>query len=130
MVSEGAKPVGGKVTIQRIVKDGSEPVRLGGVSFVIGQEIEKLTGIETRNVVLGHLQRGGSPSPFDRILGTQLGTKAVDFIAQGKFGFLVGVKDNHLVPVALSKVAQGSRLVPLDHSLIKDARSLGTCFGD
>ena len=130
MVAEGAKPIGGKVTVQRMVKDGSEPVRLGGVSFVIGQELEKLTGIETRNVVLGHLQRGGSPSPFDRILGTQLGSKAVDFIAQGQFGCMVGVKDNHLVKVPLSKVAQGSRQVPVDHPLIKDARALGTCFGD
>ena len=129
VVAEGAKPIGGKVTVQRMVKDGSEPVRLGGVSLVIGQELEKLTGIETRNVVMGHLQRGGPPSPFDRILGTQLGSKAVDYIAQGQFGCMVGVKDNHLVKVPLSKVAQGPRQVPVDHSLIKDARALGTCFG-
>jgi 6-phosphofructokinase 1 len=130
VVSEGAKPIGGKVTVQRMVKDGSEPVRLGGVSFVIGNELEKLTGIETRNVVLGHLQRGGSPSPFDRILGTQLGSKAVDCIAQAHFGCMVGVKDDHLVEVPLSKVARGSRQVPVNHSLIKDARALGICFGD
>jgi 6-phosphofructokinase 1 len=130
VVAEGAKPVGGKVIIQRMVEDGSEPIRLGGVSFVIGKELEKMTGIETRNVVMGHLQRGGSPSPFDRILGTRLGSKAVDFIAQGHFGCMVGVKDNHLVKVPLSKVAQGSRLVPVDYFLIKDARAVGTCFGD
>jgi 6-phosphofructokinase 1 len=129
VVAEGARPSGGKVTVQRRVKDGSEPLRLGGVSFVIGQELEKLTGIETRNVVMGHLQRGGSPSPFDRILGTQLGSKAVDFIAQGQFGCMVGVKDNHLVRVPLSKVARGPRQVPVDHSLIKDAKALGACFG-
>ena len=130
VTAEGARSSGGKVTVQRMVKDGSEPVRLGGVSFVIGQELEKLTGIETRNVVLGHLQRGGSPSPFDRILGTQLGSKAVDFIARGQFGCMVGVKDDHLVKVPLSKVAQGPRQVPVDHPLIKSARALGTCFGD
>ncbi|MBF0570702.1 MAG: ATP-dependent 6-phosphofructokinase [Candidatus Omnitrophica bacterium] len=130
VVSEGAKPLGGGVTVQRIVKDGSEPVRLGGVSFVIGRELEKLTGIETRNVVLGHLQRGGSPSPFDRILGTQLGSKAVDLIAQGELGCMAGVKNGCLVKVPLSKVAHGSRRVPVDHSLIKDARAIGTCFGD
>jgi len=129
VVSEGVKPIGGKVVVQRMVKDGSEPVRLGGVSFVLGQELERLTGIEARNVVLGHLQRGGSPSPFDRILGTQLGAKAVDFIAQGEYGCMVGVKENHLVKVSLLEVAKGSRLVPVDHSLIKDARSLGVCFG-
>ena len=130
VVAEGAKPFGGKVTVQRMVKDGSQPIRLGGVSFVIGQELERLTGIETRNVVLGHLQRGGSPSPFDRILGTQLGSKAVDFIAQDQSGCMVGVKDGHMVRVPLSKVAQGSRLVPANHSLIQDARALGICFGD
>ena len=129
VVSEGVKPIGGKVVVQRMVKDGSEPVRLGGVSFVLGQELERLTGIEARYVVLGHLQRGGSPSPFDRILGTQLGAKAVDFIAQGEYGCMVGVKENHLVKVSLLEVAKGSRLVPVDHSLIKDARSLGVCFG-
>ena len=130
VAAEGARPIGGKVTIQRMVKDGSEPIRLGGVSLVIGQELEKLTGIETRHVVMGHLQRGGSPSPFDRILGTQLGSKAVDFIAQGRFGCMVGVKDGHLVRVPLSKVAKGQRLVPVNHPLIKDARAVGTCFGD
>ena len=129
VVAEGAKPFGGKVTVQRMVKDASQPIRLGGVSFVIGQELEKLTGIETRNVVMGHLQRGGSPSPFDRILGTQLGSKAVEYIVQGHFGCMVGVKDNHLVKVPLSKVAQGPRHVPVDHPLIKDAMALGTCFG-
>jgi ATP-dependent phosphofructokinase / diphosphate-dependent phosphofructokinase len=129
VVAEGAKPYGGKVTVQRMVKDGSQPIRLGGVSFVIGQELEKMTGIESRSVVMGHLQRGGSPSPFDRILGTQLGAKAVDFIARGYFGCMVGVKDDHLVKVPLSKVAKGQRLVPLDHTLIKDARALGTSFG-
>ena len=130
VVAEGAKPMGGKVTVQRIVKDGSEPIRLGGVSFVIGQQLEKLTGIEARNVVLGHLQRGGSPSPFDRILATQLGSKAVDFIAQGQFGCMVGVRNDNLVKVPLSKVARGSRHVPVGHSLIRDARALGICFGN
>lgn len=130
VVAEGARPIGGDVVVQRMVNDGSTPVRLGGVSLVIGQELERLTGIETRNVVMGHLQRGGSPSPFDRILGTQLGSKAVDFVAQGLSGCMVGVQDNHLVKVSLSKVAQGSRLVPLNHPIIQDARALGTCFGD
>ena len=129
VVSEGARPKGGDIVVKEMVKDATEPIRLGGISYVLGKEIEKLTDIETRNVVLGHLQRGGSPSPFDRILGTQLGSKAVDFIAQGQFGCMVGVKNDHLVKVPLSKVAQGARQVPLDNTLIKDARALGTCFG-
>ena len=129
VVSEGAKSKGGDIVIKEIVKDVTEPIRLGGISFVLGKEIETLTGIETRNVVMGHLQRGGSPSPFDRILGTQLGSKAVDFIMNKSFGYMVGVKGNSIVKVPLSKVAGGQRLVPLNHTLIETARSLGTCFG-
>ena len=129
VVSEGAKPKGGKVVVQRVVKDGSEPVRLGGISFALGKEIEELSGIETRSVVLGHLQRGGSPSPFDRILGTRLGARAMDLIVSGKTGHMVGVKGEELVSVPLSKVAKGMRLVPLNHELIKVGLSLGVSFG-
>jgi 6-phosphofructokinase 1 len=130
VVAEGAKPRGGSIVIQRKAADGSEPFRLGGIGFVMGEEIEKLTGIETRTVVMGHLQRGGPPSPFDRILGTRLGAKAVDLIVSGDFGYMVGVSGRRLVKVALSRVARGSRLVPVAHELIKTARSTGACFGD
>lgn len=129
VVAEGAKPQGGEITVKEIVKDASEPVRLGGISFILGKEIERLTGIETRNVVMGHLQRGGSPSAFDRILGTQLGSKAVDLIIEGDFGFMVGVHQNHIIKVPLSTVAKGQRQVPLNHPLIKTGSSLGICFG-
>jgi len=129
VVSEGAKPKGGDVVIKEMVKDGAEPIRLGGISFVLGKEIEKVTGIETRNVVMGHLQRGGSPSPFDRILGTQLGAKAVDFIVNKNFGYMVGVDCGLFVKVPLSKAGQGQRLVPINHPLIQVGRSLGIGFG-
>ena len=129
VVSEGAKPKGGDVVIRELVKDGAEPVRLGGISFVLGKEIEKQTGIETRNVVMGHLQRGGSPSPFDRILGTQLGSKAVDFIVNQNFGYMVGVHKDSFIKVPLSKAGQGQRLVPVGHPFIEMARSLGIGFG-
>ncbi|PIU41759.1 MAG: hypothetical protein COS99_03825 [Candidatus Omnitrophica bacterium CG07_land_8_20_14_0_80_42_15] len=92
--------------------------------------MERLTGIETRTVVMGHLQRGGSPSSFDRILGTGLGTFAVDMAARGKFGHMAGVKNNNFVQVPLSVVAKGTKTVPLGHNLIRSARSVGTCFGD
>ncbi len=130
VVSEGAKPKGGDVVIQRIVKESADPVRLGGIGFVLGEQIEKITGLETRTVVIGHLQRGGSPTPFDRVLATQLGAKAVDMIAKGEFGYMVGVKNNSLVRVSLKKVAGGARKVPPHHPLIESARSVGTCFGD
>jgi 6-phosphofructokinase 1 len=130
VVAEGAKPEGGDVVIQRIVQESSDPVRLGGIGLVLAEQIEKMTGLESRAVVMGHLQRGGSPTPFDRILATRLGTKAIDMVEREEFGFMVGVKGDSLVKVPLQTVAQGPRLVPLNDPLIKVARSVGTCFGD
>ena len=130
VIAEGAKPKGGDIVIQRIVKESSDSIRLGGIGFVLGEQIEKITGLETRTVVMGHLLRGGSPTPFDRILATGLSTKAVDLIEKKKFGYMVGVKGNSLVNVPLKDVAKGPRIVPLNHAMIKAARSLGTCFGD
>jgi len=130
VVAEGAKPKGGDIVIQRIVKESPDPIRLGGIGFVLGSQIEKATGIETRTVVMGHLLRGGTPTPFDRVLATRLGAKAVDMIANQEFGYMVGVRGNSLVAVSLEDVAQGPRTVPLDEPLIQSARSVDTCFGD
>ncbi len=130
VIAEGAKPKGGDVIIQRIVEESSDPIRLGGIGFALGEQIEKLTNLETRTVVMGHLLRGGPPTPFDRILATGLGTKAVDMIEDGEFGYMVGARNNSLVKVPLNEVAKGPRLVPLNHPMIKAARSLGTSFGD
>ncbi len=130
VVAEGARPKGGDVVVQRTVKDSSEPVRLGGIGFVLGEELEKLTDLETRTVVMGHLQRGGVPSPFDRILGTQLGAYTIDLIKNQEFGYMIGIKGNDFTKVSLETVAKGARLVPSDHTLLKSARSVGTCFGD
>ncbi len=130
VVAEGAKPQGGDVVIKRIIKDSAEPIRLGGIGFVLANQIEQATGLEARAVVLGHLQRGGSPTAFDRVLATRLGTKAVDMIMKKEFGFMVGVRCDGLVNIPLAEVAKGARLVPLDHPLIHSARAVGTCFGD
>ena len=130
VVAEGAKPKDGDVVVKRIVKDGTEPVRLGGIGFVVGAQIEKITGIDTRTVVMGHLQRGGTPTPFDRVLATKLGAKAVDLIAKGEFGYMVAVKGDSLTKVSLQDVAKGTRMVRLNDPLIATARSVGTCFGD
>lgn len=130
VISEGAKPKGGDVVVKRMVKESFESIRLGGVSFVLGAQIEKMSCIETRAVVMGHLQRGGSPTPFDRVLATQLGTRAMDFVNEGAFGHMVAVRNNEFVKFSLRDVAKGKRLVPRDHPLIKSARSVGTCFGD
>jgi 6-phosphofructokinase len=130
VVSEGAKSINGDTVIQRIVKESTDPVRYGGVGIYLGAKVEELTGIETRVVVLGHLQRGGTPTHFDRILATKLGFKAVDMIVEEKYGFMVGVQCDQLVEVPLEIVAQGQRKVPLDNSLIKASRSIGTSFGE
>lgn len=130
VVAEGAKPQGGDVVMQRMVKESSDPVRLGGIGFVLGEQIEKRTGLETRTVVMGHLLRGGPPTPSDRILATGLGSKAVDIAESKEFGYMVGVKRNSLITVPLGEVAKGPKTVPLNHPMIKSARSLGTCFGD
>ena len=129
VVSEGAKPKRGKVAVQRIVKESADPIRLGGIGFVLGEQIEKATGLETRTVVMGHLQRGGCPTPFDRILATQLGTEAINMIGDKKFGYMVGIKNNSLVRVSLKKVAGGAKTIPPGFPLIKSAVSVGTCFG-
>ena len=130
VISEGAKPKGGDVVVKRMVRESFESIRLGGVSFVLGAQIEKMSCIETRAVVMGHLQRGGSPTPFDRVLATQLGTRAMDFVNEGAFGHMVAVRNNEFVKVTLRDVAKGKRLVPRDHPLVESARSVGTSFGE
>lgn len=130
VIAEGAKPKGGEIVIKKIVKESADPIRLGGVGFVLAEQIAKASGIETRTIVMGHLQRGGSPTPFDRVLATWLGTKAVEMIANKEFGYMVAVQGNKLVKVPLQKVAKGPRTVPLNHPLISAARSVGTSFGD
>jgi ATP-dependent phosphofructokinase / diphosphate-dependent phosphofructokinase len=130
VVSEGARSKEGNTVVQRIVKESTDPVRFGGVGFVLGTKIEELTGIETRTVVLGHLQRGGTPTPFDRILATRLGARAVDMLVNRTFGHMVGVRGNSLVEVPLSVVADGQRRIEPDEPLLQSARSVGASFGD
>lgn len=130
VVAEGAKPVGGEAVIQRIVKESSDPIRLGGISFVLGEQLEKMIGLETRTVVMGHLQRGGSPTPFDRVLATRLGSKAIDLIIEKSYGKMVSVQGDRLGEFPLSQVAEGPRLVPENHELVIAAREIGVYFGD
>jgi 6-phosphofructokinase 1 len=130
VVAEGARPKGGGVVFRRVVKEATDPIRLGGIGFELGHQIEELTGIVTRTVVMGHLQRGGTPTPFDRVLATRLGTKAVDMIEMNAYGYMAGVQGNSLVEVSLDEVVQGQRTIPPNDPLIRSARSLATCFGD
>jgi len=130
VVAEGARPKGGDVVIKRVVEKSPDPVRLGGVGFVLQDQVERATGMEARTVVLGHLQRGGSPTAADRVLATQLGAKTVDLIVGGELGRMVAVRDGAITSVSLEVAAGGPRTVPLDHPLIAAARSIGTSFGD
>ncbi len=130
VISEGAKPRGGDVVIKKRIESSPDPIRLGGVGVVLGDQLERLTGQEARTVVLGHLQRGGSPTAADRILATQLGAEAVCLAARGKFGRMVAVQNGAMSSVTLDLPARGQRLVPPGHPLIAAARAVGTSFGD
>ncbi len=130
VIAEGAKPEGGSVAVRRIVKKSVDPIRLGGIGFVLGEQLEDATGLPTRTVVMGHLQRGGPPTAFDRVLATQLGVEALDMIQKKRFGHMVGVKGSSFVNVPLEVVARGPRVIPRNHRLLRAARAVGTYLGD
>jgi len=96
----------------------------------LARQIESLTNLETRVTALGHLQRGGTPTPTDRLLATRLGTKCIELIEQDVYNVMVAIKGTDCVPVELEKIAGKLRLVPADHPWIQSARLVGTCFGD
>jgi len=114
VVAEGAKPKGGTEIVYSESIDEFGHVRFGGVGYYIGKEIEKRMGIETRVVVLGHLQRGGSPTAFDRILATRFGVAAIDLVHEEKFGYMVGIKGNKIVSVPLKDIVGKRKTVDLE----------------
>jgi 6-phosphofructokinase 1 len=101
-----------------------------GSTIQMVEELQKITGLETRLTILGHLQRGGTPSAADRLLATRLGTRALDLIKDEQFGVMVAVKGNGTEPVPMDEVAGKINFVPKDHPLIISARNVGTSFGD
>lgn len=113
VVAEGAKPKGGAEIVYSEQIDEFGHVRLGGVGYFLGREIEERTGLETRVVVLGHLQRGGSPTAFDRILATKFGLAAIDLVAEGKFGQMVALRGNEIVSVPLKEAVGNLKTVDL-----------------
>jgi 6-phosphofructokinase 1 len=129
-VAEGAKPAEGGVVVKEMDKKRTDPIRLGGVGDVVGRKIEEATGLETRVVVLGHVLRGGSPTPYDRILATRYGVMALELAAQGKFGYMVSLRGTEVVAVPVKEAILKLRTVPLDSQYIKSARAVGTAFGD
>jgi 6-phosphofructokinase 1 len=129
VVAEGAKPVGGDITIAEGVKTGSE-VRLGGIGRKTAEEIMKRIGKETRNIVLGHLQRGGAPTTFDRLLSLRFGTAAVEFVEAGMFGTMAALRSTEIVAVPIAEAIGQMKSVPMNSDILRTARSLGISFGD
>jgi 6-phosphofructokinase 1 len=128
VVAEGAKPEGGEMAIREKAADGYV-LRLGGMGEKVATEITKRTGIETRVTVLGHLQRGGSPCPYDRVLATRYGAAAVELIAQKKFGEMVSYQPPSVTSVPLEEAIDHLRLVDPGGDLVRMAEGIGVSFG-
>jgi 6-phosphofructokinase 1 len=128
-VSEGARPAGGQQVINRIDPTSADPVRLGGIGQKVAADIEAMTGIETRAITLGHIQRGGTPVAEDRVLATQFGNEAIELLEAGERGRLVVMKGRTVTHIPLEEAEGKQRLVPIDHPLIRAARNVLTCFG-
>jgi phosphofructokinase-like protein len=129
VAAEGAKPLGGKVSVVKEAQ-GEFVERLGGIGAIVAAELEKLTGKETRFVVLGHLQRGGAPTSFDRVLATRFGARAVELVLQGQFGTMVAFHPPDIVAIPLSEVVGKTKHVPLSFDVIRTARAMHIALGD
>lgn len=130
VVAEGARTETGDLVVSRVVSDSTDTIRLGGVSEVLGAEIEQKTGLETRVAVLGHLQRGGPPTAFDRVLATRFGREAATLAAAGAKGLVVVLRGQDIATATLEEVTARIKTVPADHGLVKAARSTGVSFGE
>ena len=129
-VAEGARlPEIGEV-VSALDPTRTDPRRLGGVGALVAREIERATGHETRVTVLGHLQRGGSPTAADRVLATGFGTAAARCAGEGTYGVMVAMRECKIVPVPLAQTINGLRTVAPEHYLVAAARAVGTSFGD
>ena len=147
VVSEGAKPKGGEMVIQGTRNNGLgvDNTKLGGIGQVVAKQLEEITGLEARNTTLGYMQRGGTPTAYDRVLSTKYGTKEMQLALEGKFGRLAVIKNGKLDDVSLEDVVGNNktigavsgntaesnlRKVSMDDDLVKTARSIGINLGD
>lgn len=130
VVAEGAKSKSGEMVVCKVVKDSPDPIRLGGIGNKLADDIERLTNMETRVTVLGHLQRGGRPVPFDRILSTRYGVKAVELLSEDKHGLMVSLQGNEITAVSLEEAVGKIKSVDPDGELVRIAKSVGVGFGD
>ncbi|MBX3607969.1 MAG: ATP-dependent 6-phosphofructokinase [Piscinibacter sp.] len=128
-VAEGAKPQGGTLTVHERIEASPDPIRLGGVGNVLREQLQPQLGCEVRTTILGHVQRGGSPTPFDRVLATRYGHAAAQLIAQRRFNRMVVLRGTALDSVPLADVAGRNRGVPADDPLLQAARDTGVSLG-
>jgi ATP-dependent phosphofructokinase / diphosphate-dependent phosphofructokinase len=129
VVAEGSMPLGGEAVYQA-ERDLGGVSRLGGVGEVVAAQLRRMCHADVRVTVLGHLQRGGSPSAFDRLLATRFGAMAVHMIAQGKVGHMVALQDGHMAAVLMREAVSRPKQVPLDSDLVGAALGLNTCLGN
>ncbi len=129
VVAEGSKPKGGNESIIGASLPGQER-RLGGIAERLGYDIQRVTGKETRSMVLGHLQRGGSPTGYDRLLATRFGAAAVQAVADKKWGHMVALQSPHLVTIPIEEVLRETKRVDPKHDIVQTARMIGISFGD
>ncbi len=130
VVAEGAHAENEEMAVSRRVEGSPDPVRLGGIGQRIATDLEKLTGNEARVTVLGHLQRGGKPSAFDRILATRYGVAAVHLAAQGEFNRMISLQGEAITSVPLTKEVTELRRVPSGGELVRAAKEIGIEFGN
>ncbi|HHV35899.1 MAG TPA: ATP-dependent 6-phosphofructokinase [Syntrophomonadaceae bacterium] len=130
VVAEGTPGPDGKQVIRERIEESGDPVRLGGIGQVVGALVEQATGMETRVTVLGHIQRGGSPSPMDRILATRFGVAAAELAMSGRTGMMVALKGKKIVSVPLDDATKKPSFVQPENEVVQAARSTGICFGD
>lgn len=128
--AEGAHPEGGEMVVQAIDVNRTDARRLGGIGEVVARQIAEDTGLETRVTVLGHLQRGGPPTPFDRNLATNFAVKACQLAAERTFGVMVALRGTEVESVPIEAAITQQRTVPPDSQDIAAARAVGTSFGD
>ncbi len=130
VVAEGARSVEGQMVVQKIVKGSPDPLRLGGIGQVIAQQLENKTELESRVVILGHLQRGGIPTPFDRWLATRFGVAALELLISRYFGRMVCLRGEKIESVELKEAVSRPHRVDPQGEEVHVAKSVGTSFGD
>jgi 6-phosphofructokinase 1 len=129
VAAEGAQPADGEQIFSRAGDGVTTTARLGGIGNEVARRLEKLTGMETRCTVLGHLQRGGRPTPFDRLLATRYGAAAVRLVAEGKYGHMVALRGQEITAVPIAEAIRIPKRVDPNSERIKMAQELGICFG-